>query len=110
MNILLRKRVAELCAKNDVSARQVEIALGMPDKTIAHLTANMPRIDKVVAIADYFHVSVDWLLDRESTFSQPEIDLINRFRSLTDDQKNSVMILINGYTAQSPLKKDTEIS
>ena len=109
MNILLRKRVAELCAKNGVSARQVEIDLGMPDKTIAHLTANMPRIDKVVALADYFHVSLDWLLDRESKYSQTEIDLIEAFRLLPEEQKTFVMNSVKASAAKSPLKKDTAI-
>ena len=102
--------VHKLATNRGITIKKFEEDNGIALHGSAKWKKSRPSFNSLLMVADYFDVSVDSLLGRETTFAQEEIDLIHRFRSLTNEQKNSVMILIDGYTAQSPLKKDTEIS
>lgn len=63
------KKLKELRAKNDVTQQELADAIGVAVQTIWVYENNdekgkTPALDKVIGIADFFGVSVDWLLGR----------------------------------------------
>ncbi len=58
-NELLVKSIRELCKQNNVAISQLEKELNFGAGLISRWTKNSPSLDKIVDIADYFHVSLD---------------------------------------------------
>lgn len=62
----------------------------------------IPAADVCLKIADYLDVSVEWLVTgKEKTapqYTKEEQNLLRKYNDLTDGQKRSVEILIDGYT------------
>ena len=105
-------RVNALCQENGIASVHVlEGILGFGDGTIYKWKKSaVVQSDKLTAIADYFNVSTDFLLGRESNPSTEETALIANFRRLTETQKDAVQALMLGFLSQNPVKKETEIS
>lgn len=61
----LKQTVNDLCKAKGLSLRQLEKTLGFATSTISTWDEHRPSIDKVAAVADYFGVTVDYLLGRE---------------------------------------------
>lgn len=71
--------VKGLCDKRGISINDLEEALGYSKNTLYRLKKQNPGADKLKAIADYFDVSVDYLLGRteqpKPSSSTPSYDL-----------------------------------
>ena len=80
MNISLLMRIRELAEEKGISIRKLERELGFSNKSIPQWDDHMPSIDKVEKVADYFGVTVDYLLGKE----EDEEDIAFR-RILHDD-------------------------
>ena len=61
----LIERIRRLCAERGISVRQLEIATGITERTIGRWDVNIPSVDKVQKVAEYFGVSIDYLMGRE---------------------------------------------
>lgn len=59
-------RIRELVEKHGMSIRQLERELGYGNRTISDWESHAPSVLKVAAVADYFGVSIDYLLGRAS--------------------------------------------
>jgi transcriptional regulator with XRE-family HTH domain len=57
-------RIKTLCEENDMSLTSLERELGFGKSTIRKWDKNAPSIDKVLLIADYFDVSMDYIIGR----------------------------------------------
>ena len=71
----LRERVKELCKKNGTSMNQVEIDLSFGKGYLSKLGESTPNAKKIQKIADYFGVTVDYLLtgNNEPKEKAPEL-------------------------------------
>lgn len=58
--------IKKLCKDNGITVKALEKQLGFGEKSIFKWDVNSPSVEKVAAVADYFGVSVDYLLERES--------------------------------------------
>lgn len=58
---------SQLCKSRGVSVRQVALACGIATSTMSEWKSgrSVPKMDKMQRIADYFGVSLDYLLGRE---------------------------------------------
>lgn len=74
MNDSLTSRIRELAKKKGVSIRKLEMELGFADKTISAWDTHRPSVDRASAVADYFGVSVDWLLGRNELADDEDIN------------------------------------
>ena len=110
MNKLLKLNVQSLCRQHHVSAAKVERDLGMADKTIAHLDSNMPSIERVAALADYFGTTIDAICGRSTELPPDEEVLLKKYRCLDADQKKNAIDYIMFLMSQTPIKNDTAIS
>ena len=58
------ERVKILCEERNISIRELERQLGYSRNTLYSLKNQVPGVDKLEIIADYFAVSTDYLLGR----------------------------------------------
>lgn len=63
----LYEKIKELAKQKKVSIRQVEEKLGIANGTIRRWGKTNPSVKTVKSVADYFNVSVDYLLGRDET-------------------------------------------
>ncbi len=63
----LANRLKDLLASHDITQRKLARDIGVSDVTICRILNGRGNIslNVLVAIADYFSVSIDWLLGRE---------------------------------------------
>jgi transcriptional regulator with XRE-family HTH domain len=95
--------VKDLCKQSDITVTELERKLGFSSSTILKWDRSRPLVDKVKAVADYFDVSVDYLLGRtgyQSTVDKTllhdrEIYTIHRLRSnLSPKNREKMMALL----------------
>lgn len=65
METVLYQRIKELCSEKGISVNKLEIDLGVGLSSIQKWKSiSSPSVDKVIKVATYFDVSVDYLLGR----------------------------------------------
>lgn len=98
------ERVQELSKKQGISVRELADKLGIGPTTLYKWKTQIPKSDILVKVADYFGVSVDYLLDRE-TPSHTDIDLEKALdnamtfegRALTDEERTAMKEILKAY-------------
>lgn len=63
----LKERVKQLAQERGMSLPALEAELGFGNSTIVKWDKSTPNVDKLSKVADYFGVSMDFLLGRELT-------------------------------------------
>jgi hypothetical protein len=68
----------------------------------------VPRADVALAIADYFGVSVRWLITGkdEEGLIQSQRNLLGKFDCLTDENQRNVLALIDSMLSVVPASKE----
>ena len=85
----LFERIQELAKKRDKTLKDVSLELGYSKNYLYTLQKQVPNADKLNSIADYFHVSTDYLLGRTDN---PYSGISKDQRQLTIEEAiNSVM-------------------
>lgn len=65
MNSVLYDRIKKLCAKRKITISKLESELGFGSSSIKKWEkTSSPSIDKILKVANYFDVSIDYLLGR----------------------------------------------
>lgn len=76
----LYNKIKILASKHEISIRSLEEKLGFGNGTIRRWQTQTPGIDKVLKVADYFDVSIDYLLGRNqvnsSRLTNPDAELL----------------------------------
>lgn len=88
-NELLVKSIKETCLKRNLTVNQLEKKLGYSPSLISRWIKSSPSLDKIVDIADYFHISIDELIGRNinNTKNEPLIDdFVVSLTKLTNDK------------------------
>lgn len=65
--------IKELAKQKKISIRQLEINFGYSNGYLAKWKNNTPNSDELSRIADFFNVSVDYLLGRETPTKETEL-------------------------------------
>jgi len=73
MNIL--EKIQLLCEEKNITVSKLETELDFGRGTLYKWNKSSPSTDKLSKVADYFHVSVDWLLGK------------TKFRCIPDEKK-----------------------
>lgn len=120
-NILLH-----LIYEHDISQKQVAIELDIPPSTLNGYINNRrePDYDTLIRLAQYFHVSCDYLLGNSTstssnsdqsdnsmksfTLDKQEVKLLKHFKSLTPDQMELVMAQIQLMCKQNSRHSDSQ--
>ncbi|EPI39916.1 helix-turn-helix domain-containing protein [Enterococcus faecalis] len=100
MNLL--ERIKELCKKRSISVSRLEEELGFPSNTIYQWKNRTPGTEKLSMVADYFNVTIDYLLGRTDT---PQFTAKEEREATVEEALNSVM----SYDGQPLTDNDREI-
>ncbi|MGF7407650.1 helix-turn-helix domain-containing protein [Lactococcus lactis] len=96
---MLYERLQELIKKSNKSMNQIERELGYPRNTISSYKRQNPSTKRLDELAEYFNVSVDYLLGREniqnSDYSDEENELIAAFRMEREDMTPDEQVKFN---------------
>ena len=71
-------RIKELCAEKKVRIKDVEMVNGLSNGSISKWKVSQPRHDNLAKVAEYFDVSVEYLIgttDERQNAKTPQIDL-----------------------------------
>lgn len=63
----LKERIQNLCREKGIALYQLERTLGFGNGYISKLDKSTPNVAKIKKIADYFGVSVDYLMNGEDS-------------------------------------------
>lgn len=87
-SMTINERLKELRIENGLTQKQLADKLGLGQTTIAtHEKSHMPQLDSLIAYADYFGCTLDYLAGREKApipfaLSDHERELLKVFRSM----------------------------
>ena len=97
----LKERIKTLCKENGVTVNKLEKTLGFGTGYIAKLDNSTPNISKIQMIADFFNVSVDYLMTGEKPeipgFEPEHLELIELYSKLKEEQKDAVLNLLRSF-------------
>ena len=93
----LKERIKELCKVNGVSMNKVESDLNFGKGYISKLGKSTPNASKIRQIADYFDVTVDYLISGKESSQGIEVkltrkdekDIARRLESTLEELENS---------------------
>ena len=98
----MKERIQNLCKKNCISVNKLEKILGFGNGYICKLGQSTPNASKIKLIADYFNVSVDYIMTGEEkivpTFSPDHIELISAYDKLSSADKLAIMQIIKSLS------------
>lgn len=98
-------RIKELCELNQITINKLERGAGITRGSIARWGTNLPSIDKIMKVADYFGVSTDFLLygqkekpttQTDGELSEKDIRLVKWFRSLPEEKQKAILTAQDG--------------
>ena len=98
---MILDQIKHLCVVHSISLSELEKRTKISNGTIARWEKSSPRIDLVLKIADYFDVSLDYLVfgeEKEKTvandgngLSDKEKLILSIFNSLSEEQQWSIV-------------------
>ena len=80
-------RVKELCKSRGITVKGLEGKLDIPHNTIYQWKRIAPSLDKIQKVADYFGVSIDYLLGRTEQKELPEDNTVHTFAAHHDEDE-----------------------
>ena len=105
MNIVEIIKDLQIKKEGKVSLNKLEKELGFGKSTISSWVSKKPAADKLEKIADYFDVSVDYLLGRVDSPAVSEVPVAlsspQGYDNLTDEQKELIQSLIDQYNQKN---------
>ena len=78
------ERIKQLAYKKGVSIKQLERDLGFAENSVKKWNVSMPNSASLIKLADYFGVSVDYLLGREDALDPERPDSYDSIRAELD--------------------------
>lgn len=97
------ERIRALCKENGMSVTKLELALGFGNGSITKSSTSSMRVDRLTAIAEYFNVSLDYLVYGKNqkpaavcsnmALSELEQELIIAFRN--SEHREAILALLN---------------
>ena len=90
LTMTIKDRIRGLCREKGMSLPLLEAALGFGNGTITKWDKSAPSTDKLSRVADYFNVSVDYLLGRVASRNMIDPDSIDGiYLSYAKDMQNN---------------------
>ncbi len=89
-------RIKTLCDENNLSLTSLERELGFGKSTMRKWDKNAPSIDKVLLVADYFDVTMDYLIGRTALRNESvapneeEAEFLETYKNAKESDKSSV--------------------
>lgn len=87
------ERIKSLCGNNGISVTVLENILGLGRGTILNWDTSSPSITNLKKVADYFGISVDFLIGADTSASVDAMCIAKRYDNLSQEKK----VLIEQY-------------
>lgn len=107
------RNLKELRIKKSISQKQLADVIGVSQQSINKYENHMiePDINTLIALADYFNTSVDYLIGhtdidhiiekvQHDDLNSDESNLIDGYRRLNKTEKESIHMIIRNYNAK----------
>lgn len=118
MNFL--ERIKLLIEQEGITEKELTSRLGIANSTFTDWrkkTKGNYSMETVVKIADYFNVSLDWLVRGDQKYAPQikmrgsELELLNKFKSLPSESQASAIAYIDGIlsTLNPPCEKEERL-
>ena len=108
---MLARRLKELRFQNDLTQTQFAQVLGVAQQTVGGWEKNnsSPNYDLLNKIADYFNVTTDYLLGRDTQAPAPlslqQTALIRDFNGLNEDGQTTLLNVLAGLREAFPVTR-----
>ena len=104
----IKDRIKALCRERGVTAQKLEQDCGFANGYISKLDKSTPNGSKLKVIAEYFGVSVDYIVgnDSEKVTDSNAMRIAALSRLLTTDNQRKVMEMIEYLIYQQEKEKD----
>ena len=107
-------KLQELRIQAGLTQRELAEKIGVKNYTVANWEQNRtePSIKDLVDLADFFEVSIDYLIGRENDLGEiiisknltdSQIKLLSLFNSLNEERKETILKLLKDLKALSEL-------
>jgi len=98
--------LSNLLTSHNVTQKQLAEFLQIRQNTISDWkkNGNLPSGETAIKIANFFNVSLDYLLtgeEKNNVYSPDEIELISNYRSLQEHDKSTVRVIISAIAKNS---------
>lgn len=109
-------RIREVGKNQSMSLDDIGERCGLGKKSLYKWDQNSPSVDKVKKVADFLHVSVDFLLTGEnptvSTLSKRDQDILEYVHLLNEESQRDVLGYVRLLSLQHPeiLKENDPVS
>lgn len=103
------ERINEICKKKGIVRKEISNTLNMPDNCFSNWSARgtIPAADIALKIAKYLNVSLEWLITGTESegLSLEEREILEKWNSLEEGQKETITILLNALAEQNAKKE-----
>lgn len=107
-NQIIVSRITELCKEKDVSVNRMLQETGQNKNVVDNLKkGSKPSIEKVSAIAEYFNVSVDYILGKTEN-KMPGVTEDDELNEYLEELKNRSEMRMLFSLAKGATKQDVE--
>lgn len=98
----LVERIKTKCRENQTNIKRLEEATGMGNGTIRKWDVQCPSYDKVVKVADYLCVSLDWLIfgKEAGELTPEELQLVEFYRKADERGKRTILRTAESESAE----------
>lgn len=83
-------RIKELCSSKETNMASLERELNLSKGSISKWAKSSPNSEGLQKVADYFHVSVDYLLGRDETKDDDNVFFLRGGDKLTKEEKEEL--------------------
>lgn len=102
------ERILETTKNKGITEKELLIATGLNTSFLTDWKkgrAKSPSIDKIIKIANYLNLSLDWLASGKHTasLSIEEIEIIKSYRSISEANKEAIQLLLDLYIKQNSI-------
>lgn len=114
----LLDRMKEIMKQSGIKPKQLTAELGISNSSFTDWSKGKgsPSLDTVRKFADYFHVSIDYLVNgvefsshKTLEFSNPiDKELLEKFHSLTPELREKLIGYVDGMLAAMPKSENGE--
>lgn len=98
---MLLNKIKYLCSYHNITIAQLERKLSFGNGTVHKWCKSQPSAEKVLKVAQYFGVSLEYLLDRKEGLSKESMCMARQFEKLPKEQ--------NGLIKETMVNSDMEI-
>ncbi|MEA5082717.1 MAG: helix-turn-helix transcriptional regulator [Lachnospiraceae bacterium] len=88
---MLLSRIKNLCSFHNITIAQLEKKLNFANGTVHKWSKSQPSAQKVLKVAQYFDVSLEYLFDKEEILSKESMCMAKQFEKLPQKQKSLIM-------------------